>query len=219
MKNRRYILTAIGIVLLTIVVRVDAQKKISEFTVIYDYSAGLDKGQPGNTEYAVHTVYIKGNKSRSEMTTPLFSSTTIFDANTGFAVILKEVSGQKLLIRLTPENWLERNRSSDGIIFKNTTETKEIAGYKCIKAIGQTRSGITLSVFYTQDVVPENREYDPLFRTLEGLPLEYELTNGDIRIRYRVSRINFNPVPVSKFDIPKGGYREMSYEESKKTGS
>jgi hypothetical protein len=54
-------------------------------------------------------------------------------------VILKEVSGQKLLIRMNPDNWAERNRMYDGILYKNTNETKEIAGYKCIKAVGQTR--------------------------------------------------------------------------------
>ncbi len=150
------------------------------------------------------------------MTSSLFSSTTLFDANTGFAVILKEVSGQKLLIRLNPENWVERARAYEGMVFKNTSETKDIAGYKCIKAIGQTKSGITVTVFYTRDLIPENREYDPAFKNLEGLPLEYDLTNGDIKIKYRISKINLNPVPASKFDIPKTGYREMNYEESKK---
>jgi hypothetical protein len=73
-----------------------------------------------------------------------------------------------------------------------------------------------ITVYYTRDIVPENRQYDPIFRNLEGLPLEYELTNGNVRIRYRIARINLNPVPVSKFDVPGTGYREMNYEESKK---
>jgi GLPGLI family protein len=126
------------------------------------------------------------------------------------------VSGQKLLIRLNPDNWSERNRMYDGIVYKNTTETKDIAGYKCVQAVGQTPSGATITVFYTRDIIPENRQYDPSFRTLDGLPLEYELTNGDLKIRYRVSRISLNPVPASKFDLPKNGFREMNYEESKK---
>lgn len=70
--------------------------------------------------------------------------------------------------------------------------------------------------FYTRDIIPENRTYDPLFRNLDGLPLEYELNNGTVRIRYRIARINLNPVPGSKFDIPTNGYREMKYEDSKK---
>jgi GLPGLI family protein len=195
-----------------------AQKIVSELTLVYEYSVNpTDDGkQGGTTENAVHTVYIKGNKSRSEISNSMFSSTVIFDSNAGSGVILKEVSGQKLLIRMNADNWAERNRMYDGIVYKNTTETKEIAGYKCIKAIGQAPSGTTITVYYTRDVIPENRQYEPSFRTLDGLPLEYELANGNVRIRYRIARINLNPVPASKFDVPNSGYRELSYEDSKK---
>lgn len=184
-------------------------------TLVYDYTAGAGKPASG-WENATHTVYIKGSKSRSEITAPNFSSTIIFDASTGFGVILKEVSGQKLLIRMNPDNWKERNGRYDGVVYKPTGETREIAGYKCLKAVGQTRWGTTITVFYTKDIVPDNKEYDPQFRNLDGLPLEYELASGDFKIKYRVSRISLNPVPASKFDIPKSGYREMNYEESKK---
>jgi GLPGLI family protein len=192
------------------------QKKIAELTLIYDYSVFIGNVKSDDIGAASHTVFIKGSKSRSEMSNALFSSTTIFDANTGSAVILKEVSGQKLLIRLNPQNWAEKNQMYEGIVFKTTGETKEIAGYRCVKATGQTKSGMLISVYYTRDIIPENRQYDPAFRTLDGLPLEYELTNGNVRIQYRVSRINLNPVPASKFDLPSSGYREMNYEESKK---
>jgi GLPGLI family protein len=186
----------------------EAQKSVSELTLIYDYS--------DSTQNATHTVYIKGNKSRSEMSSPFFSSTTLFDSNTGFGVILREVNGQKLLIRMNPDNWTERNRMYDGIVYRNTSETREIAGYKCVKAVGQTKFGAVITVYYTREVVPENRQYDPMFRNLDGLPLEYELTSGKTHLRYRIARINLNPVPVSKFDVPSSGYREMNYDESKK---
>ena len=51
---------------------------------------------------------------------------------------------------------------------------------------------------------------------IEHVRLEYELKQGNLNIRYVVSQVSLNPVPVSKFDIPKSGYREMTYEESKK---
>jgi len=199
-------------------VAVHAQKVVSELTLVYDYTVNpTDDGKQGSTaNNAIHTIYIKGNKSRSEISNSMFSSTTLFDGNTGSGVILREVSGQKLLIRMSPDNWAERNRMYDGIVYKNTAETKEIAGYRCIKAIGQTHSGVTITVYYTRDIVPENKQYEPPFRTLDGLPLEYELTNGHVRIRYRIERINLNPVPASKFDVPNAGYRELSYEDSKK---
>jgi hypothetical protein len=53
---------------------------------------------------------------------------------------------------------------------------------------------------------------------LDGLPLEYELIQGSLKIKYTVSKISLNPVPASRFDIPKSGYREMTYDESRKLG-
>ncbi len=190
-----------------------AQKKVSELTVVYDSK------QSNGLEGSVITTYIKGNLVRTETKSSFFSSTTIYDAKTGDAVLLREVSGQKLLIRLSHENWQDINKSADKTIFTNTAETKVIAGYKCTKAVGKTNNGTDITVYYTTDIVPDNKDYNPAFKNLDGLPLEYELTNGNFKIVYTVSKINLNPVPASKFDTPKSGYREMTYEESKKAKS
>jgi GLPGLI family protein len=195
------------------------QKKVSELTLVYDASISSGSPQPKMADAfdgATTTVYLKGNLSRSEMVSALFSSATIHDSRTGSAVVLREVSGQKLLIRLTPDNWTQKNRRYDGISFTATNETKQIAGYNCVKAEARLADGSSFVVYYTTEIVPENKDYDYQFRSLNGLPLEYELSQGNFRIKYTVSKINLNPVPASKFDIPKSGYREMTYEESKK---
>lgn len=208
--------------LLLIVTAGFSQKRISELTLVYDASITTGNAEPKMADAfdgATTTVSIKGNLSRSEMVSAIFSSTTIHDSKTGTATVLREVSGQKLLIRMTAENWIEKNRRYEGITFTNTSETKNIAGYNCTKAIAKLKDGSTFTVYYTPDLIPENKDYDYQFRNLEGLPLEYELTQGKLKIKYTVSKINMNPVPASKFDIPKSGYREMTYEESKKMNS
>lgn len=195
------------------------QKKISEMTLVYDAVVSTGSADPKLADAfdgATTTVYISGPLSRSEMVSALFTSTTIHDSKTGSAVVLREVSGQKLLIRLSPADWTDKNKRYQGISFTNTEETKVIAGYNCTKAIAKTTDGSTFTVYYTRDIVPENKEYDYQFRSLPGLPLEYEMVRGNLRIKYTVSQINLNPVPASKFDIPKTGYREMTYQESKK---
>lgn len=197
----------------------NAQRKVSELTMVYDASISSGSKEPkladafdGHTK----TIYVKGNMSRAELASALFSSATIHDSKAGTSVVLREVSGQKLLIRMTNENWVENNKRYDGITFANTSETKTIAGYNCIKAVATFPDGTTFTVYYTPDIVPENKDYEYLFKNLNGLPLEYELVQGKLTIKYTVSKINLNPVPASKFDIPKSGYREMTYEESKK---
>src|SRR5450432_1631301 len=112
-----------------------AQKRVSELTLVYDATITTGDSQPklaDTFDGATTTVYIKGTMSRSEMTSALASFTSIHDSKTGAAVVLQEISGQKLLIRMTAENWNDKNKRYENISFANTKETKTIAGYKCI---------------------------------------------------------------------------------------
>jgi GLPGLI family protein len=217
MKKYRLLL----VVMIIIGGRAMAQKKVSELMLVYDASISTGENQPKLADAfdgATTTVYISGTMSRSEMSSALASFATIHDARTGTAVVLQEISGQKLMIHMTADNWKDKNKRYDNISFANTSETKTIAGYKCIKAVATMKDGSTFTVYYTKELVPENTDYNALFKNLEGLPMEYELTQGNLKIKYTVSKINMNPVPASKFDIPKSGYRELTYEESRKTG-
>ncbi|HTQ29000.1 MAG TPA: hypothetical protein VMI35_12765 [Puia sp.] len=191
------------------------QKKVAELTLVYNYAL-ISNGQTNPSFTASNTYYIKGNMSCAEMTSSMFSAVTIYDANAGTAVVLREVSGQKLLIRMNADNWEDKNKRFAGLSFTRTADSKVIAGYKCDKATAVTKDGFTISVFYTKDIIPANKDYDPTFKNLDGLPMEYELSNGQLTIRNTLVSMNLNPVPASKFDIPKSGYREMTYDESKK---
>ena len=218
MKKHNYIIFIFLLFNSTLANAVFAQKKLSELTVIYNYTlTNTDDAKQNNAALnAIYTIYIKGNMSRSDIASSLFSSTTIYDAKLGSAVILREVNGQKLLIRMTTENWQDKNKRYSNLHFTTTPESKVIAGYKCEKAVATTADGFTINVYYTKDLTPENKDYDAQFKNLDGLPLEYELVKGKLKLDYSLSSINLNPVPASKFDIPKSGYREMTYEESKK---
>jgi len=215
---KKILLVSVTLLLATIT---EAQKKVSELMLVYETSINTGDNQPKLADAfdgATTTIYIKGNMSRSEMSSALASFTSIHDSRTGTAVILQEISGQKLLIRMTAENWKEKNRRYENISFVSTNETKTIAGYKCIKATATMKDGSVFTVYYTKEIIPENAGYSAEFSNLDGLPLEYELTQGSLKIKYTVSKINMNPVPASKFDIPKSGYRELTYEESRKLG-
>ncbi len=79
--------------------------------------------------------------------------------------------------------------------------------------------GTTFTVYYTKDLLPVNKDFQYLNKNLPGLAMQYEASLGKTMVTYTVSSINFNPVPLSKFDIPKSGYRVMSYEESTRGGN
>jgi GLPGLI family protein len=195
-----------------------AQKTLSEGTLVYNMSVETGSGEPKMADMldgATTTIYLKGNESRTELLSSLGREATIYDAATGKGVILKDYSGQKLMITMTPQNWQQNNKKYEGIVFDNTNETATIAGFKCKKAIAKLKNGTSFTVYYTTDVNVANKSYDAQFKTLPGLPVQYEMENGKMKFKFTLASINYNPVPASKFEIPTSGYRVMTYEETK----
>jgi GLPGLI family protein len=191
------------------------QKRVGDLALVYN--SVITNSQDSSRKISSTTSYfLKGNLSRSEINSSQFSSVTIYDSKAGTGVILKEVNGQKLLIRLNQENWEQKNSRYADLNFIRTNESKTIAGYSCSQARASEPGGLEITVFYTRDLIPENKAYNPQFKNLDGLPLEYELQRGNLHIKYTLASVNLNPVPASKFDIPTSGYREMTYEESLK---
>ena len=185
----------------------EAQRNIAEATIVYEIT-----GQSLNG--ASTTVYIKGNNNRTDMVSALGKETTIFNSKANSAVILKEFSGQKLMITLTSANWKAKNNLYNDVKFELTNETKTIGAYNTKKAIAKTSDGKTFEVYYTPDLIPANKEYDATFKNLQGLPVEYEIESGKMKCKYTLVKINYDPVQVSMFDFPTSGYRVMTYEEN-----
>jgi GLPGLI family protein len=205
------------VILLIVSVFSFAQKTISEGTMVYDIVIQSGNKEPQMADAidgGTVTVYIKGGQSRSDMVSALGKETTIHEAKTGNSVILKEYSGQKLMITLTKENWAAKNKAYSDIKFELNDETKTVAGYTCKKATATLPNGKTFTVYYAADLAVTNKEYDATFKNLPGLALQYEYESGTMRYKYTLSKINFDPVAASKFDFPKSGYRVMTYDEN-----
>lgn len=210
MKNSKVFLGLIAG--LTVFGTTSAQKTIAEATITYNMDINTGTGSP--LTGATTTVYLKGNNSRTDMASALGKEITIFNSKTDNAVILKEFSGQKLMITLTKDNWKTKNKMYSEIKFELTGETKTIGAYNTRKAIAKMADGKTFEVYYTPDIVPANKDYDPTFTNLPGLAVQYEIESGKMRFKYTISTINYDPVSVSQFDFPTAGYRVMTYEEN-----
>lgn len=195
-----------------------AQNKFSEGTISYDIkiNTGSDKPQAADLfDGATSTVYLKGPKSRTEIVSSLGTQATINDAANNLTVILKEYGEQKYLINLTPANWRDINKKYENVKFTFYNDTKKVAGYTTKKAIGTLNDGTSFTVWYAPDLVPQNKEFQYINSSLPGLAMEFESSIGSLKVTYTVSKISFSPVPAAKFDLPKAGYRVMTYEESK----
>ena len=209
------------VLLLFFIVPLLAQKKFSEGSIVYNVVVNTNDPNPklaDGFDGATNTIYIKGKLSRSELVSVFGTQSTIIDGRTGKVDVLKEYGEKKYMISMTPSDWIEANQKYDSVTFTYQDEYKIIAGYNCRKAIGKLKNGESFIVYYTTELIPENQNFQYSNRTLPGLALEYESNLGKNKVIFSASKISFDPVPASKFDLPKTGFRIMTYKESKVAG-
>ncbi len=195
-----------------------AQRRLTEATISYDIVINTSNSTPQPADLldgATSVIYLKGSSSRSEMISSLGSQATIIDGKSGNVTVLKDYGEQKYMIQMTPDNWKQSNKKYEGISFTYLNEFKTIAGYNCQKAIGKLSDSSTFNVYFTKELLPVNKDFQYLNKNLPGLALQYEASLGKMMVTYTVSAISFNPISQTKFDLPKSGYRVMTYEESK----
>jgi GLPGLI family protein len=219
--NRNFTHTLIASFLLLFALPALAQRKLTEGTILYDITISNGTDKPQNAEFldgATNAVYIKGNKVRTEMVSSLGTQSTIIDQTGGKkeVTILKEYGAQKFMINLTAADWADLNKKYSNVTFTyDPTATKTIQGFTAKKAVGTLSDGTTFTVWYTPDIVVDNKDFQYANRNLPGLALQYETTLGNLKVVYTVSKLDFSPVPQAKFDLPKSGFRVMTYQESK----
>ncbi|BFG69183.1 hypothetical protein KACHI17_00640 [Sediminibacterium sp. KACHI17] len=187
------------------------QRVVAECTITYAINIDDTKASDdaiASLKSSSKTVFIKGMNSRTDLNSPTFMQSMIYQKNTGTAVILREFGANKFMTKLDPVKWKEENKKFEGIRIEPTAETKTIIGYECKKVNLIMSNGSTFSVYYTPAIAPSVKEFEYQFKDIPGLVLESESIDADgNKIRYTAKQINFNPVPPSKFDIPTSGYR------------
>lgn len=200
---------------------VQAQKKLTEGTILYDITISTSSEKPQNAEFlngATNAVYLKPGKSRTEMVSSLGTQATII-SQTGDKkeiTFLKEYGEQKYMITLTPADWADVNKKYENVTFTfDASATKTIQGFAAKKAVGSLADGTSFTVWYTPDIVVDSKDFQYANKNLPGLALEYETTLGNLKVTYTASKVSFAPVSSTKFDLPKSGYRVMTYQESK----
>jgi GLPGLI family protein len=193
-----------------------AQKMVTDGTVVYAVSVVKGKDQPGIADAfdgATLTVSLKGAMARTDLKSNLRNQTIFYNSKDGSAVILKESGNEKYMINLTTGQWQQYNKKFAGLTFKNTGETKIIEGLNCVKASGVLKDGSTLDVYYCPDLKPLASGYEYAFRDLPGLPLQYEISTGNIVVRYLATSVQSSPVNASRFDLPKSGYKILDFNQ------
>lgn len=194
--------------------QVKAQRVIADCSINYTISTeedSADKDVKESLKASTKNVYIKGNDSRTDLVSPTFNQSLIYNKSTGSAVILREFGNNKFMTKLDNARWKEENKKYDGMTVVLSAETKTILGYECKKALMQLKDGTVFTLYYASAIIPSVKEFEYQFKDIPGFVLEFESQEAEgKKIRYTATKINLSPVQASRFDIPVSGYRILN---------
>jgi hypothetical protein len=90
------------------------------------------------------------------------------------------------------------------LTFKETNETKMIAGYKCKKVIATKVSdpSVTFDVYYTPDIGSENSNELTPYKELKGMPLDYRVLRLGLEMHFVATCVKSEEIKDSDFDVP-----------------
>lgn len=214
--------TLLATFLLTGLNNISAQKALTEgvlkFEVTEVESDAMEAQMMKGTE-----ISIAFNDAFSRLTMNMMGGMIAMDVITEAAskqsTMLMDMMGQKSMVKQdTPSEEEEAAKAKkDFDITYDKSDTKEIAGYKCYKAIltdKETQEKLNMYIAKKLEM-PTIKMAEDMFPGLKGLPLEISMnTQG---MGFTLSCVSLDKsVEKTAFDIPEG-YTEMTPEEFEKS--
>lgn len=159
---------------------------------------------------------IKGNKARSEMVMSMGKTISITDGDAKTAITLMDMMGQKIAIQSNYEEIMKEMADSPEAKVEVTSETKEIAGYLCKKAIVTiAEEDQEIIVYFTEELGSSTLNFDnPQFKDINGVMLEFEMPSAEFSMHFTAVSVEKKNVEDSEFTIPEG-YQIKTKEELK----
>jgi GLPGLI family protein len=93
--------------------------------------------------------------------------------------------------------------------------TKEIAGYKCKKALITLNDGTTIDAWYTTDLGVENINWCNPYHQIKGVMMEFQMQKYNVTMKLVAKTVTKEHVNDADFDIPKD-YKKIDIKEQNK---
>ncbi|MGZ3932107.1 MAG: GLPGLI family protein [Bacteroidia bacterium] len=193
--------------------------QLKEGTITYAMTLeGLPPEQAAMMGDMESKISFKDKKVFYEMTSMMVNVKSLSDENGN--VTTMDQMGNKTYTKMTKEE-IEKKTAENKDKVKDskieyTNETKTIAGYECKKAIvtytspkeGEQKT----EVWYTEKIPylqggAKRASGDP-FSTLKGMPMEYSMNQGPMKVKMLAKEISTDKIPDSKFVLSTEGYTE-----------
>jgi GLPGLI family protein len=222
MKKTTQIFTALLIMLVLVSASSFAGGKEFTGTIVYNITYPDSKMDAQSLAMMPKTlkIKIKGNMSRTEMSMGMGTTVIIFDSETRSGVTLMDFMGQKFAMKMTTEDIEKEIKDTPQPTVVNTTETKEIAGYTCKKAIVKMKekgseTETELVVYYTDEIASAKmNEVNPLYKDIPGTMLEYSMNEKGMNMYLTAISVEKEKIADSEFETPEG-FKVVTQEELK----
>jgi len=156
---------------------------------------------------------IKGAKTKTEQTTGMGSTISIYDGDAVTSTTLMNMMGNKVAIKMDKEELKKQEPKRDPKI-TYIDETKEIAGYKCHKAeVTYGEKDESLTVYYTEEI--HAQEAKSQYKGLKGFPMQYEIYNQGLKMIMTVKEVKKEAIADAEFTTPED-YQTMKMEDFQK---
>ena len=199
---------------------VAAQEKIEEGIMTTKQSMSSDN-ELMNTQLQSmgdtnSVTYFKGDKSRSDISSPMTGDMSIVIDGTEKQMLMlmnQSALGKKYVLQSTDPS----NEDMDNVKVEKGNETKTILGYQCqqyMVTMKQDGKEVKMEMFTTNKISAISQNTTAMGDKVEGFPLYYVLKmnqmGATIEIISEVIKIDKESVPEDKFSMtPPEGYTKM----------
>jgi hypothetical protein len=189
-------------------------KYINEGMIEYD-AAPVDENHPmAGLVPRKMTVKFKKNVFCAEMSV-MGVLTTNFIANPTkktMTILVKMFNDKQASI--DNEKAIKEENDQYKLEFKETGETKEIAGYKCKKLIATSVDDPTIKfdVFYTEELNVTSPNLLSPYAEIKGMLMEYRLKKFGLEMTFKAVGVKKEEIPDEEFELP-AYYKVISKQE------
>lgn len=189
-------------------------KFINEGVIEYDAKVVNEDHPMAGLMPTKMTVKFKGNLFAAEMSVMgVFNTNFITNPQKKTLTTMVKMFDVKQAC-IDDEKALDVESNNYKLDFKETGETKEIAGYKCKKVVATMADdpSIKFDVFYTDELNVTTPNFSTPYAQINGMLMEYRLKKFDIEMTFTAVGVKKEEIPNETFELP-AYYKVISKKE------
>lgn len=207
MKSRKY--SILFLLMIGIVELCDAQfeGKI-EYSISYhtnDASLKMyEDALPKKSTLLIHNEHMRFEQTLAGGGQQAF----VANSDLGTSILLMNFLGQEFQVKMDEDDLMQLEKTKKFRIIEGK-KTKMIAGHSSKEAFAIDGTD-TLQIFYAPDI--QTPTILPQFEDLKGLPLQYEVVKGELRITYICTNVKVESVDLANFEVS-DAIKEIPFSE------